>query len=157
MNYSKKQTDLALRRLAKQVGRFIRYWGFRQIHGEIWTVVYLSQQPRSGVEIGRVLGVSKALISPALKQLKREGLLQSVDSLNGREKRYQAIDDVEAVIRGVLRRREHPLLEGIYQSFVGVEARPGNDLNSQRAERLGAMVRAARDTLGVLLEDLPWN
>ena len=116
MNYMTKQeksTVTALREMAELVGNFIRYWGFRKIHGEIWTIVYLSGVPLSGVELVEILDVSKALVSPALKELEAEGLITQTESENSKTKRYVAQDDVFSVIRKVLNRREKPMIEKI--------------------------------------------
>lgn len=116
MNYMKKQQqhDLtALSDMADLVGDFIRYWGFRKIHGELWTVIYLSKQPLSGSELVEILQVSKALVSPALKELEAEGLIFQTDSENSKTKRYSAAEDVFKVIKNVLDRREKPMIQQI--------------------------------------------
>ena len=48
MNDINKQDLLNLKKLAEGFGQFIRYWGFRQIHGEVWSVVYLAPAPLFG-------------------------------------------------------------------------------------------------------------
>lgn len=40
-----------LRSLSDSVGDFIRHWGFRRIHGQIWTQVFLSKDSLSGAEL----------------------------------------------------------------------------------------------------------
>jgi DNA-binding transcriptional regulator GbsR (MarR family) len=75
-----KQQSLKVQQLSTFIGHFIRYWGFRNIHGQIWTIVYLSETPLSGAEIVKFLKVSKALVSPALKELEMEGLIKKVES-----------------------------------------------------------------------------
>ena len=47
---------------ANSVGKFIEHWGFRSIHGRIWTVVFLSPRPVSTLEIIEKLEVSKGLV-----------------------------------------------------------------------------------------------
>jgi DNA-binding transcriptional regulator GbsR (MarR family) len=101
INYMKKQELINLQRLSAAIGLFIRYWGFRKIHGEIWSVVYLSPKALSGVEIGKTLKVSKALVSRALKELEAEGLIFQTESENSKTKRYAAEEDVAKIIQGV--------------------------------------------------------
>ncbi len=155
MNNMKKQDiNARIRLLASDVGDFIRYWGFRRIHGEIWALVYLSEAPLSGTEIVERLQVSKALVSPALKELEDEGLIERVISENSKVKRYAAVDDVEKVIKGVLKRREKVMLEKAWKSY---SALPKSTLaqvgySPDRIKAMGAMIQMAQMGLQILLE-----
>jgi DNA-binding transcriptional regulator GbsR (MarR family) len=160
MNNMNKQESQKLRQLALVVGDFIRYWGFRKIHGEIWTVVFLSQKPLSGVEIERLLDVSKALVSPAIQELVHEGLIRPAASENSKTKRYEAVENVAQVIRGVLRRREQPMLaEAAEKHTALLEVTDGDEaLNTKRLEVLGTMIQSANFSLLALInEDDFWT
>lgn len=135
--------------MATQVGHFIRYWGFRKIHGEIWTLVYLSKTPLSGVEIIDLLGVSKALVSPALKELHAEGLIMEVESENAKVKRYAAVEDVGSVIKRILQTRERQMMDEIQSAFDGLNAEA---LDSRRLQAMGEMIQAAHFGLSAILE-----
>ncbi len=153
MNNMKKQELLKLRKFSGYVGDFIRYWGFRRIHGQIWTVIYLSPEPKSGVEIVELLKVSKALVSPALKELEKEGLITQVRSENSKTKRYQAEEDVEKIVKGVLHRREKPMLKKISESFAEMAGKDGLpiELKLDRLRKMEAMIQAAQLSLELLL------
>lgn len=145
--------------IADLVGDFIRYWGFRKIHGEIWTIVYLSQNPVSGADLVEILDVSKALVSPALKELEDEGLIFLTESENSKTKRYRAVDDVFQVIRSVLNRREKPLLERIIdaQERLGIEiSNPGSacakTINPERYQNLKRMTEVAQMSLSMIAD-----
>lgn len=142
-----------MRVLAGHIGDFIRYWGFRRIHGEIWALVYLSETPLSGVEIVEKLQVSKALVSPALKELEDEGLILQVPSENSKVKRYAANEDVESVIKGVLKRRELPMLQEVWKSYTALykSVTSSEGVRADRFERLGEMIKTAQMGLGLLL------
>ncbi len=162
MNYmtKKDKSNLqALSNMADLVGDFIRYWGFRKIHGEIWTVVYLSQSPVSGSDLVSLLDVSKALISPALKELEKEGLIFQTRSENSKVKRYAAAEDVFRIIKGVLNRRERPLIEKIVnaQDRLGTEVHTEGSacsemLDSNRYLNLKKMTELAQMSLAMLTE-----
>ncbi len=128
--------------LAQGIGDFIRYWGFRRIHGEAWTLIYLSPSPVSGAELTRRLQVSKALMSPALQELEAFGLIARVGPATQRSKRYIANPDVFEVIKGVLKQRELKLLERIHQDIASITqyARSKNTQCLIDAERLTALV-----------------
>lgn len=156
----KKQEITKLHRLAEVVGTFIRYWGFRKIHGEIWTVLYLSKVPLSPVEIERLLKVSKALVSPALAELVKEGLIQPAPSENLKTKRYEAVEDVTSVIRDVLRRREQPMLAdaAAKHSEVQAIADENGGIDLRRLQNLGQMIDSANFALLALVnEQLTWE
>jgi DNA-binding transcriptional regulator GbsR (MarR family) len=149
-----KQELLKLQKLAEGVGQFIRYWGFRQIHGEVWAVVYLAPAPLSGTEIGKILQVSKALMSPALKELVAEGLIHQTNSENSKTKRYIAEEDVTKVIHEVLKRREKPMIEKIQErhSELGLLNTNSEVVNSDRFQKMGMMILMAQLGLGTLLD-----
>ncbi len=150
----KKQPVSKIADLADLVGDFIRYWGFRKIHGEIWTVVYLSEKALSGADIVQLLNVSKALVSPALKELEVEGLILETESENSKTKRYVAEEDVSKVIRQVLNRREKPMLAKIKASFDQLEKDPKKEIsvNLDRQKKMGGMIERAQLML-LLLSD----
>ena len=149
-----KQELLILQKLSVGIGQFIRYWGFRKIHGEIWTAAYLSAKPMSGIEIGKLLKVSKALVSPALKELEAEGLILQTQSENSKTKRYVAEDNVAKIIQGVLKRREIPMIEKIQQSHSELSEKSANNesINVERLQKMGMMIQMAKFGLGTLLE-----
>jgi DNA-binding transcriptional regulator GbsR (MarR family) len=154
MNYMKKQELLKLQELSTLIGHFIRYWGFRNIHGQVWSVVYLAKVPMSGIEIGKLLKVSKALMSPALKELEAEGLIRKTTSENSKTKRYVAEDDVVKIIHGVLNRREKPMIDKIQKSYhqLSQQVSVSESLNSERLQSMGLMIQLAQMGLGTLLE-----
>jgi len=149
-----KQQVVSYRELAQSVGHFIRYWGFRQIHGEIWTLVYLARSPLSGAELVELLGVSKALISPAITQLESEGLIRQIESENAKTKRYVAVDNVDEVIRQVLKRRELPMLSnvaGALESISDEFAVSQSFARGDRLKELKKMVETAQSALAFLI------
>lgn len=141
------------RALAGAVGDFIRYWGFRRIHGEIWTQLYLSPQPLSGVELTRRLEVSKALVSKGLAELQEYGLIR-VAGGDGKTVLFEAHPGVFGVIRGILARRERVMIQEAFRRARGLEARVGGDsrVDPKRVESLLAMIQAASSALDLILE-----
>jgi DNA-binding transcriptional regulator GbsR (MarR family) len=91
------------------VGSFIAWWGFKAIHGRIWTLLALRGAPMAQAEISRTLSVSRALVSGAIGELMGYGLVRSVGM--GRTAPYEAVMDVWPVISDVLREREWVMLE----------------------------------------------
>jgi HTH-type transcriptional regulator, glycine betaine synthesis regulator len=98
------------RELCDCVGDFIRYWGFRRIHGEIWTQLFLSAEGLTGTQLAQRLHVSKALVSPALVELERHGLV-FLQKTSGRDRVFVANGDVISAIKNVLLLREVKMVE----------------------------------------------
>jgi DNA-binding transcriptional regulator GbsR (MarR family) len=145
MNHMRNQEVKSLRDVAQGVGGFIRYWGFRRIHGEIWAMLYLSKCPLSGAELVELLDVSKALVSPGLRELEREGLINEVKSENAKVKRYAPVEDVGAVIRRVIERRESKMISDTRKAFQRLRLKDAYDfIDLNRAASMGRMIDTAQ-------------
>jgi DNA-binding transcriptional regulator GbsR (MarR family) len=153
-----KNKRINLRDLANSVGDFIRYWGFRRIHGQIWTLIYLSERPLNGAQIVKLLGVSKALVSPALKELEDYKLILS-EKLDGRTYIYRANPDVFGVIREILTTRESKLIDKAFSYFQALVAHADAEkldgaplpMDPERLKALGEMISSAKTILALFL------
>ncbi len=103
--------------VCEAAGRFIEYWGFKAIHGRVWTLLALRAQPLSQTEIAQTLGVSRSLISGAVAELMEYGLVRPVDG--HRTAPYEAVMNFWPTIADVLRSREWMLLEGARLALEG--------------------------------------
>ena len=92
-----------------RAGAFIEWWGFKAIHGRVWTLLALHQGPMPQNMIAQTLGVSRALVSQAIAELLDFGLVQPVS--DHRNAPYEATVDVWPTISDILRTREWMLLE----------------------------------------------
>lgn len=143
--------------LANEVGDFICYWGFKKIHGRLWTHIYLASSPLDAGQLMQRLGVSKALISLSLNDLLRyDVIIESSKSARGTQT-YVANPDVLDVILNVLRRRERKMLARAETSFrmlssLGPERQQRALLQGDRVEALGRMIHQAQNALSSLLE-----
>ena len=110
----------SLENLSLSIGNFIRYWGFRRIHGAIWTQLYLSDTPLTAAELTRRLKVSKALVSPAMTELEKWQLVRVLKTDNAKSKFYVANEDINAVIQHVLKIREQKMIAKISDNLKGL-------------------------------------
>jgi HTH-type transcriptional regulator, glycine betaine synthesis regulator len=160
MNYMDKQVKSEIKEmkaLSKAIGDFIHYWGFRRIHGEIWAQVFLSTKPLSGADLVKRLKVSKALISPALKQLIRYKLIKPLKSNDAREKLYEVNPDFLDIIKTVLQDREVPMLAKVQLEYFKVHSKLESDntthsVHAQRFQDLGNMINQANLVLAVFMQ-----
>lgn len=101
--------DQRVNAVVDAVGAFIEAWGFRAIHGRVWALLALRKSPMPQAEIAEFLGVSRSLISLAISELTKLGLVRQVGS--ARNAPYEALLDVWPTITDVVRNREWMLIE----------------------------------------------
>jgi DNA-binding transcriptional regulator GbsR (MarR family) len=152
-NMKSKDQTRNLRKLSLSIGLFIRYWGFRRIHGAIWTQLYLSKIPMSCTDLTAKLGLSKALISPALDELCKYKLIQVGPAPNDKTKVYVAAENVNEVIQHVLRNREAKMMKQITDDFSALNSSKLNlnEIDEKKIESLGAMIFSANMMLEILI------
>ena len=110
--------DKRVLKACEAVGDFIEYWGFKSAQGKVWTYLAISKEPVSQVEITRFFGFSRALVSTTMTELKKIGLVKTVDSR--RNAPYVATLDIWPTISEILRSREWFLIESARVSFLAL-------------------------------------
>ena len=142
-----------LNELAERIGGFIEYWGFKKIHGVIWTHLYLSTSPLSAGDLIARLKISKALVSLSLADLTHYRLIeQTPESEDRKTKYYRAVPEVFVAIKNILETRETPMLQEIQSRFDTLHAQaPEGSLSKERMEELGRMIKGANEGLRNLL------
>ena len=118
---SSGDADAAIVEICDAVGAFIKYWGFKEVHGRVWTYMVLHSQAVSQAKVARGLGLSRASVSVSIKELAAYGLVEKV----GEERLapHVAVVDAWPVITNVLSTRERVLLEGAETSLLrGIKA-----------------------------------
>jgi len=151
MNEDVKQA-VELENLAAEIGKFIHYWGFKKIHGRIWTYIFLADTaPDAGV-LMKKLNVSKALMSLSLNDLLDQNVIKEAGKSSKGTQTYVANPQILDVILQVLRNRERKMLSLIsdaqkqLQSYSPVEL-SNESINPERLQALGMMVDLAQTTL----------
>ena len=143
--------------LAQEVGKFIRYWGFKMIHGRIWTHLYLSNQPLDAGTLMKRLKVSKALMSLSLNDLLEYHVIEEAGKSARGTMTYTANARVLDVIMNVLSNRERVMLTEIDSANKRMMAQLGEGsatqiVSSQKLKALGFMVQQAQSVLNSLLK-----
>jgi len=141
-----------LAEVAEQIGGFIQYWGFKKIHGRIWTHLYLAQEPLDAADLMRRCGISKALASISLRDLLEYQVILETGKTPDGTQGYRANPDITGVIFGVLRAREKKMLSQIQASHRLLKGLPGPELAGQRLDparvnTLGEMIEFAESAL----------
>lgn len=153
----KTKSNSELCQLATEIGNFIQYWGFKKIHGQIWALVFLSKKPLNSTYLTKKLGVSKALISLAIKDLLHYKVIQIVEK-KSKEIYFESNPDIFQVVTHVLKTREEVMLHTIAKCHLQLteSKTPLNfdyELNSSRLEELGFMILAAQSMLKSIVDN----
>ncbi len=145
-----------LEELTERIGTFIQYWGFKKIHGQIWTHIFLAKTPIAATTLVKRLGVSKALVSLAVGDLIEYNVIRVAGKGSRRKIFLESNSNMSEVICSVLKMRERQLLSQImasHQKFqqLPVEEKKDLDVDQERATELGLMIEDAELALDSLI------
>lgn len=143
--------------LADQVGSFIEYWGFKKIHGQIWTHIWLSDKPIAATVLVKRLKVSKALVSLAIKDLIHYKVIKVLGQGDRRKILLVANEDVQSVIANVLKMRESKMLESVIKSNAKVQKMSADHkaaigLDECKLEQMKVLIDFAQLSLTTVIE-----
>ena len=97
------QTEDIKQRLISAGGRMAQDLGLGRIAGQIVVYIYLSPDEKSLDDIGAQLGLSKASVSIAIRQLERLGMVVRVWKTGDRKNYYQTASNFsKALQKGIL-------------------------------------------------------
>lgn len=85
---------------------FFKTFGFKRVHGRVWGLLVLSDQPLSSKEVSGALGISTGLTSSTINELVEWGALQSLFDPERRCHLHAAIGNTMSIVATILRRRE---------------------------------------------------
>lgn len=149
--------------LSEQIGSFIEYWGFKKIHGQIWTHIFLANEPLDSTTLVKRLNVSKALISLAIKDLLKYDVIHVVGQGSRRKIFFQSNPNLIKVIIQILKMRERKMLSQIMSSYENLKKmkpmeQDSIELSAEKTSELGSMIEIAENSLDALISsDLNWK
>lgn len=149
------RTPPEIKDLALSVGQFIQYWGFKKVHGQIWCHIFLSKQPLDATTLVKRLGVSKALVSFAIKDLLHYDVIRVVGKGGRRKIFFESNPNLMDVICKVLKARELEIITcASDHAKKALKLKPEDrvEVDQQKLEELGEMIEVARSTLATLIE-----
>lgn len=146
----------AVRALANHVGEFMAYWGFKRVHGRIWTYLAVSREPLDANELIRRLRVSKALVSMTLSDLTRFRAILYAGKSERKTQLYKVNPEVMTVIFGVLMQREHRIVSKVESALGKVRALSEADctacgISSRSVDEILTLTKAALRALDGLI------
>lgn len=134
--------------LAEQIGEFIHYWGFKRVHGRIWTHLYLAKAPLDAADLVRQMKISKALVSISLRELLEYEVIEEVGKSPKGTHLYRTNPDILKVILSVLRQREKRIIARIQAAQSSLERtsasdREANGMSDESLKMLGELISNA--------------
>lgn len=154
------QSTPEMQDLSDQIGEFMYYWGFKRIHGKMWTHLFLAQNPLDAADLVKQMKISKALVSISLRELMDfEVILMDGKSVRGTQL-YKVNPDLMSVILSVLRQREKRMLsrvEAAHQNMLKISDadKKHMGINSEKLTALGDIVQKATGALDDFIELKP--
>ncbi|HNS96565.1 MAG TPA: hypothetical protein PKL73_06410 [Polyangiaceae bacterium] len=139
-------------RVADQVGRLMEFWGFKRVHGRVWTILFLSAEPLSTSEIRKRLGISMGAASMALAELRRWGAVREAVTRH-RAVHYEPETNIWRLISRVMQDRERRILDESLEVFEQALSvlRTSAGPSAHRVERLVLLTKLVQGMLGMLL------
>lgn len=142
--------------LSNRVGGFIHYWGFKEVHGKIWLMLYVSEVPLDAAEIMNRLNISKALVSLSVSDLLKYEVIQEAGKSENSTQLYRANPDLMDVILKVLRSREKRMLSETQYAIeqvkkLSVQEKADWKIKDQRLTELSDFVDQGQQALQTLL------
>ena len=147
------------------VGALMELWGFRRQLGRVWAVLFLSDRPLAAPELCDRLQISTGLLSMSLAELRRWGVVRSVDVPGDRKEHFEAETHVWRMVARVLREREKRAVEAALAAFeralaevkaalsdVDPGVKTAARFKARRLEQLADLSRAALSVLRVLVD-----
>jgi DNA-binding transcriptional regulator GbsR (MarR family) len=153
-NKTPEKLPAELSEIAEKVGKFIEYWGFKEIEGKIWVHLLLSNRPLHAGELVERLGMSKGSVSLAVARLIKFDVIRVVDTKDWGTQYLTINQDVTSVIQGVLRQRERVLMADVLSSIKllsGLEQEHLPGLSKKRVTYLENMTTKAQGVLDTLI------
>lgn len=136
--------------LCLSIGRFIQYWGFKEIEGRIWCHLLLSNEPLCAQELMTRTGVSKGLMSISLARLLEFDVIRHEYTEGRRTQYFQVNEDITSVIKNVLNLREKRMInDTIYQVDQLLELNPSKlkNINMNRLKYLKKTILTGKKIL----------
>jgi DNA-binding transcriptional regulator GbsR (MarR family) len=146
-----KRPGSELKKLEELVGHFIQYWGFKKIHGRIWTHLYLSKEPLDSITLIKKLIVSKALMSLAIRDLLDYQVIEPVSVGKHGSTFYRANPDLMKVITQVFQQRELQMLSEVSECLDRLLSSENKNLEKIKIKNLKQLTESAQGLLSLFI------
>ncbi len=105
-----KQQRPEIEEFSYKLGELVHKWGFKRIHGRIWSRLFLSARPLDAADLIEQLDISKALVSISLRELLDFNAVEEVGRSERGTNLFRANSDLQSIYMAVLKQREQRLI-----------------------------------------------
>lgn len=95
---------------------FFKTFGFKRVHGRVWGLLVLSEQPLSSKEISEQLEIAQGTTSTALGELTEWGAIRSEFDSHRRCHLHSPVGNALSIVATVFRRREQVAFQQFKQA-----------------------------------------
>jgi DNA-binding transcriptional regulator GbsR (MarR family) len=111
--------------------QFFKTFGFKRVHGRVWGLLVLSEQPLSSKEIAATLGLSLAATSTTLNELASWGAIRPHFDSTRRCHLHAPVGNALSIVATVFKRRE----QVVFQQFSATASRALEFITKKHGER----------------------
>lgn len=134
----------AVLQACEAIGSLMELWGFKRVHGMLWTYIFLQPAPVTANQIREALGISSGLVSMTLADLERWDVVHRRSPRGDRRDYFTAEAEIWKPILRVLREREYAqmlqALETLKQLRMALE-QESDDTAQIAASQLGGLIQ----------------
>jgi DNA-binding transcriptional regulator GbsR (MarR family) len=124
-------------------------WGINRTVGQIYALLYVTEQPLHADDIGEKLGMSRSNVSIGMKELQAWGLVRLSRIPGDRREYFTSLGDVQEIFRVVAaerRRREiAPTLSVLRESLLVKVKSPDDAFAQERMREMHELVDTANN------------
>lgn len=148
--------------LAENVGAFIEFWGFKNVHGRLWTFLLLADRSLDAAQLIQRLQVSKALVSMTLADLLEHRVIEEAGKSERGTQLYRPNPDLLDVIANVLKHRERRMIARILGSVRALKSLRLDELETagvdvERLRTFGRLAESASKAMDSFLSGLRFD
>lgn len=145
-----------INQFAEEVSELLYNWGFKRVHGRIWTHLYLSERALDASDLVKRLDISKALISISLRELLDFEIITEIGKSPKGTNLYQTNPNLTQVFVHIMKKREQALLARLQLAQeklcqMSEEAYKATETNPDKVLGLKSLLNHAEDILEGLL------
>lgn len=147
------QTAPQLEDFSHRLGELVHNWGFKRIHGKIWSRLFISTRPLDAADLIEQLDISKALVSISLRELLDVRAVVEVGRSARGTNLFRANTDLKAIYTEVLKQRELRMIRETKAALsalvdLGSEFMQSHDISASQIETLDEHLEVALDFIG---------
>lgn len=162
-NKNEVLSNKLLLKLSESIGSFIHYWGFKSLQGQIWFLLYITDEEYSTKEIKEIFSISKASASQLINELLDFNVIIKVGLGKHGVDVFKANANILDAIFLVIKNREMNILDSVLENLAKLEKDIDeidfNIIKKSRLKKLKKLVRFSQSTLNhfLKLQQTSWS